>query len=205
MRWMRKWLGETHLTAGVDLHLLKEESAAKRVRIVKSGKLHHDNGPSKNEGIGDALVQESEKCTLRSTGPGNGSTVHGRATKETSENKVNGPEWSLTIRVAKVSNDEEYNLIRKKTKVMPRTKQDREIQDEWILRGHLLSCARSSRHRSEVATSYLRDCDSTNQRGVVETGLHSRRTKRTANDIRISSWEENLGKILKKLFPAVKQ
>ena len=121
MRWMRKWLGETHLTAGVDLHLLKEESAAERVRIVKSGKLHHDNGPSENEGIGDALVQESEKCTLRSTGPGNGSTVHGRATKETSENKVNGPEWSLTIRVAKVSNDKEYTLIRKKTKVMPRT------------------------------------------------------------------------------------
>ena len=71
---------------------MKEGNEAERVRTIKVDKLHHDNGPSKNEGIGDALVQESEKCTLRSTGPGNGSTVHGRATKETSENKVNGPE-----------------------------------------------------------------------------------------------------------------
>jgi IS4 transposase len=50
--------------------------------------------------------------------------VHGRAAGETSRNKVNGPEQSLTTRVAKVSRDEEYYLITKETKVTPRKKQD---------------------------------------------------------------------------------
>ena len=40
------------------------------------------------------------------------------------QNRVNGPEQSLTTRVAKVSRDEEYYLITKETKVTPRTKQD---------------------------------------------------------------------------------
>ena len=38
--------------------------------------------------------------------------------------EVNGPKQSLTTRVAKVSNEEEYYLIMKETKVTPRTKQD---------------------------------------------------------------------------------
>ena len=46
----------THLTAGITLYLLKGENAAERVRIIEVEKLHHDNGPGKNEGIGDTLV-----------------------------------------------------------------------------------------------------------------------------------------------------
>ena len=38
--------------------------------------------------------------------------------------EVNGPKQSLTTRVAKVSNEEEYYLIMKETTVTPRTKQD---------------------------------------------------------------------------------
>ena len=93
---------------------MKGENAAERVRIIEVEKLHHDNGPGKNEGIrGPIRYRCLKKGTLTSTRIREEPTVCGNATKFSKElmDQINKITYSTSNQ--KVTKENEYCILKR--------------------------------------------------------------------------------------------
>ena len=93
---------------------MKEGNEAERVRTIKVDKLHHDNGPGKNEGIrGPIRYRCLKKGTLTSTRIREEPTVRGNATKFSKElmDQINKITYSTSNQ--KVTKENEYCILKR--------------------------------------------------------------------------------------------